>query len=230
MNNQQRQILIVGGVIAAAALILIVVIFAGNQPTGSAIDYAAIPQSRTADGAFVIGNPEAPVTIVEFADWACPHCQDYRPTIDRFISEQVATGRAKFEYRIFPTAGGQLTVFAGQLAECAEEQRAGAFWQAHTQLFDYATSGRYTEEMGRILASALNLDYAALLECSSSASQVQTDTEFGRTRGVQGTPAVMVRYGDSDAQFISFGGTTYNRSTVPIDVLTNIVQLAQAAG
>src|SRR6188474_1184283 len=54
--------------------------------------YADIPFSRTEDGAPVLGNPDAPITIIEFADFACPFCQRYEPTMQEFIQEYVATG------------------------------------------------------------------------------------------------------------------------------------------
>src|SRR5262249_43482071 len=105
-------IIIIGvvAIIAAIALILI----SNNQTGGgniSASDFNSMPQQRLSDGGFVVGNPDAAVTIVEFADYACPHCQEYKPTIDQFINNYVKTGKAKFELRIFPTAGGQTTAF-----------------------------------------------------------------------------------------------------------------------
>jgi protein-disulfide isomerase len=56
--------------------------------------YAHIPFSHTDDGAPVLGNPDAPITIIEFADFACPYCQRYEPTMQVFIDTYVATGRA----------------------------------------------------------------------------------------------------------------------------------------
>src|SRR5215207_4842489 len=57
------------------------------QATEEAIEEAAgfrfsdvlleLHRERLSDGGFIIGDPDAPITIVEFADWACPHCQDY---------------------------------------------------------------------------------------------------------------------------------------------------------
>jgi protein-disulfide isomerase len=56
-----------------------------EAPTGAATSEAAetlseifarLPQTRTADGGFVVGAADAPITIVEFADYACPHCQE----------------------------------------------------------------------------------------------------------------------------------------------------------
>ncbi|MGQ9910017.1 MAG: thioredoxin domain-containing protein [Candidatus Flexifilum sp.] len=82
---------------------------------------ASLPQSRTPDGGFVLGDPDAPITIIEFADWACPHCQDYHTTISALIADQVAAGRAAFEFRILPTAGRDLV----RLVNTAQTYREG---------------------------------------------------------------------------------------------------------
>ena len=230
MNPKQRQLLIVIAVIIVAAIAFIAVVSIANRSSGPAIDYASIPQSRTEDGAFVLGSADAPVTIIEFADWACPHCQSYRGTIESFIRDEVATGRAKLEFRIFPTTGGQLTVYAGQIAECAEAQQPGAFWELQPFLYELAMTGRYTEDLGREIANHLGIDYSQLLTCSSESTRVTTDANFGRTSGVQGTPAIMVRYADGAANFVTYNGTTYSRSEVPLDVLSGVVNLANTSG
>lgn len=225
-NAQQRQLYIILGVVAVVVVAFVVVLALGNQPTSAGVDYASIPQSRTEDGAFVLGFEDAPVTLIEFADWACPHCQDYHDTMNRFITEYVATGRAKFEFRMFPTAGGQLSFFAGQVAECADDQRPGAFWEAHELMYRLATSGRYTEDIGRLVASELNLDFGTLLTCSSDATQVTDDVAFGRAREVSGTPAIRVRYNDGDAQVLVVNGTQYAGANATFDVLTQMVDQA----
>lgn len=111
-------IVIVIAVAAVGALILI-----SGRTTASNIDFSAMQPSRAEDGGFVLGNPDAKVTIIEFADFGCPHCQEYKPTIDDFIKNYVQTGKAKFEFRIFPTAGGAMTEFAGRIADCIDQQR-----------------------------------------------------------------------------------------------------------
>lgn len=191
------------------------------------LDLSAIPQERADDGGFVIGEPDVPITIIEFGDFACPHCQAYQPDIDRFLADFVATGQAKFEYRVFPTAGGDLTVYAGYLLECAEVYQAGAFWQGYQLMIGYAENRQYNQDVGRVLADDLGLSYRDLLECAQGANQVNVDVSFGVENGVTGTPAVMVRYQDGDAQFIEFGGTVYNRGAVPYEILAAVVQDAQ---
>lgn len=220
-----RQGLLVIAVVAVAAVVLAgaVILLSGTGETSATLDYASLPQFRGTDGAFILGDPDAPVTIIEFADFGCPHCQTYHVTTQQFIKDYVVTGQASFEYRNFPTAGGDLTRFTAQLAECADMQRPGAFWQAYDLLYDYAMTGRYNRDVGRLLAQDLNMEYSTLLTCSSEATQWQTDVNFGRSSGISGTPAVMVRYGDGPAQFINVGGRTYDQGSVPANVLAEVV-------
>ncbi|MEP7291818.1 MAG: thioredoxin domain-containing protein [Chloroflexota bacterium] len=188
--------------------------------------FAGLPQLRTEDGGFVVGQPDAPITIIEFADYACPHCQAYRPVIDQVITDYVATGQAKFELRIFPTAGGQLTYFAGLVVECANHQALGSFWQAYELLYGYATSGEYDETLGESLAAEYDINYEKLLRCVEYAQQVETDIAFGQQLGVTGTPAVMVRIGNAAPHFITFEGSVYNSGGVPFAVLAAVIEAA----
>lgn len=223
-----NQTLIIVGIIVAAVVALIILIALSGQSGAVDIDYAALPQSRGEDGAFILGAPDAPVTIIEFADFACPHCQTYHPDITRFISEYVATGQAGFEYRTFPTAGGDLTIYAARVQECANEQRPGTFWAAYKLFYELGGTNQYTEDMGRVLAEREGLSYSDLLTCvtrlSEGQSQVNADITFGRNNNVNGTPAVMARVGDGPAQFITFNGVTYDRGPVPFDVLSGFVR------
>ena len=103
-NPQQNRLIIVG-IIGIAIVAAVVFVIISLMPRSSGIVYDTIPQTRLADGGFVLGNPESRVTIVEFADYYCPHCQDYKPVADRFIQEFVMTGQAQYEFRVLPTAG-----------------------------------------------------------------------------------------------------------------------------
>jgi protein-disulfide isomerase len=221
-----RNVLIIGAIVIILVVIFGIIFITRSGSGSGDVDVASIPQSRAADGGFVLGNPDAPITVIEFADFACPHCQEYHPQITQFLTEYVATGKAKFEYRVFPTAGGMLSQQTGQYLECAEEQQPGAFWKGYNLMFNYAFSGRYTNEVGRLLASDLGLNYSEMLSCASTATQVQTDVAFGSQAGITGTPAVLVRYGDSPAEFVSYNGRTYNSGGVPFTVLAAITNAA----
>lgn len=165
--------------------------------------YDGILMSRTDDGGFVLGNPEASVKLIEFADFLCSHCQDYKPTIDTFIEEYVATDQAQFEYRMFPIVDPNLSTYSASLVECANIQSDGLFWYAHDVMFEIATTTGFSSDPAPQFAETLGLDNDALTECTSTATQHVADTQFGRDLGVTGTPAIAVQYGDSDPVFLA---------------------------
>ncbi len=226
--NRQGLIIIIIVVVVVVFLAIVAIALSGNK--GGDINYASLPQERTADGGFQIGQPNAPITMIEFADFGCPHCQEYHPIIQEYLQNYVATGKAKFEYRMFPTAGGQLSVFTGELLQCGEQQKAGSFWQGYKLMFDYALSGRYTQDVGRLYAQDAGLSYSQLLDCSNNLgndAQVNKDVNFGSQNGVNGTPAVMVRYGDGAATFITYNSVTYNQGGVPYNVMAAVTEAVQ---
>lgn len=180
----------------------------------------AVPQSRTEDGAFVIGNPDAPVTIIEFADFLCPACQRYHEEIGRWISDYVLTGQARFEFRMLPTQ--QLSPFVFAVAECAAEQSASGFWPVHEALFDIANTNGIGDDVGRIIADRFDLDYAGLLECTQEADQFEIDRQYASSLGVGATPSIRVRYGDGEAEVID----AFTAGGVPYDVLAQVVEEA----
>jgi protein-disulfide isomerase len=223
--NQNSSLIIAIIAIAAAVVAVVAIVLINNRPTVSSDSFADVPHSRTADGGFVLGDPNAPVTIIEFADFACPHCQDYHPTVQRFIDEYVKTGQAKFEYRMFISGADPVWgEYTAQLAECAAEQQDGGFWPAHGILFELGSRARFSETTARTLAERMNLNYTDLLTCAGDANQFQTDVQLGSNYQVQSTPTIMVRLGTAQPQFISINGGTYNRGPVPYDVLAGVVE------
>ena len=222
----RRNLLIIGAIILVVVVVAVIAIALSGNQSGD-VDVDSIPQSRGADGSFILGNPNAPITIVEFADFACPHCQEYHPEITRFLQDYVATGKAKFEYRVFPTAGGALTQYTGQLLECGEEQKAGSFWKGYNLMFNYAFSGRYNQDVGRLYANDAGLNYSQLLTCAENATQVNTDIAFGQQAGISGTPAVLVRYNDGPADFVNYNGRTYSSGGPPYSVLAALADAVQ---
>jgi protein-disulfide isomerase len=228
-NN--RPLLIVAVVAIVAVVLIVVWQLLAVAPSSSSpfARFEAIPQERLADGGFVLGNPEAPITVIEFADFACPHCQEYSPAVHDLIDEFVATGKAKLEYRMFisaadPTYGP----YTAKLAECASEQVDGGFFAAHDVLFEIGRArGRFNEQTAKTISDRLGLDYSALLGCAQDADQYEFDQNMGVNLGVQSTPTIMVRYGSGEPQFITIGSQTYNRGPVPYNVLQAVIAAAQ---
>jgi protein-disulfide isomerase len=159
-----------------------------------------IPSFRAADGAFVLGNPEAPTTLVVFSDWACPHCQNLAPVIDAFIASDVVSGAVNLEHRTLITAGGDATRWAARLAECIDNQKPGAFWSAFPVLYGIAMESPdvYNDAfiLGDALSAVLNLDTSLLTGCSRFAEQITTDERYAAEIGANYTPFVAVRNAD----------------------------------
>lgn len=192
-----------------------------------AIDYSAIPQSRTEDGGFVLGEADAPITIVEFADFMCPHCQTYHATIEQIIRAYVVTGQAKFEYRFYPVVDADLSPLTARMAECADILKPGSFWQAHDVLYELAST-RFNSLMPFTYAARVGLDYDALVTCvSEQANQVSVDVELGQAAGIAGTPSVMIRYGDGDLEDVDQSSEEPVRSSIPFETLAAVIEDAQ---
>ncbi len=190
--------------------------------------FAGLPQTRQADGGYVVGEPDAPITIIEFSDFACPHCEDYAPVIDQVITDYVATGQAKLEFRVMPTAGGVKTYIVGRLMDCANDQQPGAYWASYELMYGWAIPGNYTGNVPQLLADELKIDYDKMMTCANDARQVDADMAFADANGISGTPAILVRYGDGDPQPAVLDGVTYDRGGVPFEVLAQVIEAANA--
>jgi protein-disulfide isomerase len=199
-NERQQVVMIVSALAVVALFAVIAFVIYGNQ---TSIDYSGIPMERTADGAFILGNPEAAVTIVAWEDFLCPHCQAYESTLQDFIQEYVATGKARFEFRMLIAIDPTYSALAFQLVECAELERPGSFWKARETMFHIATTSRFNANSGREFASQMGMPYGALLNCTSEADQYTTDMALANQFGenVSGTPSVGWRMNGGEVRF-----------------------------
>lgn len=73
-------------------------------------------------GEHIVGDPDAPVTIVEYASMTCPHCATFHKTVYPVIKEKyIDTGKAKLYFREFPFDPASAAAF--MLAQCSGEER-----------------------------------------------------------------------------------------------------------
>jgi protein-disulfide isomerase len=143
-----------------------------------------------------LGNANAPVTIVEYADFQCPVCKraasDLLPQIEK---EYVETGKVKIEYRYFPFLG-QESWDAAQAAEAAREQ--GKFWEYYAALYNAQgreNSGALDYDTLLKLANNVGLDverFDATLSSNANLSVVQADADAAQALGVSSTPTFFI--------------------------------------
>jgi protein-disulfide isomerase len=142
------------------------------------------------DAARVKGNPEAPVTIVEFADFQCPFCKKSEATLKELLKKY--GGRVKLAYRDFPLSQIHDTAeMAAEASHCALEQ--GKFWEMHDAMF--ADTAKLDKTSLVKSAAEMGMDQSAFDSCLKSGkyvSAVQQDIEAGSQAGVNATPAFFI--------------------------------------
>lgn len=153
----------------------------------------------------VMGDADAPVTLVEFSDYECPFCgRFYSQTLPQIKSEYIDTGKAKLVYRDFPLdqelPDGRImhprANPAAIAAECVQEQSGDeAYFEMHDLLFE---NQRALDDASlRSYASQVGVDLDEWDECYADEdgemlAEVQADKTAGLNAGVSGTPTVFV--------------------------------------
>jgi protein-disulfide isomerase len=154
----------------------------------------------------VIGNPDAPVTMIEYASLTCPHCAEFENnTMPRLKREYIDTGLVRFIYRDFPL--DNFAFAAAVIARCAGPERffsfIEVFFAQQSSWTRVPSSARTPQEQGQAIMS--NLRQLARLGGMSDAQfdQCQANRELQnvvlghRMRGqnemqVQGTPTFFI--------------------------------------
>lgn len=178
-------------VLAVAAVTALVWLTSRGQPS-----VAWTPPPGVALGEQTMGDPNAPVTLTEYADYQCPFCANAENGVVQEIQKTyVADGRVRLVFRDFAFLGDE-SIWAAQAAACAGEQ--GQFWPYHHLLFNQQAGenrGAFARDKLKGFAGQLGLDqatFASCLDTDRTLARVQSETAEGRTRGVRSTPTFYV--------------------------------------
>ena len=140
-------------------------------------------------GKALLGPENAPVKLVEFADYQCPYCRQLEPTLERLRAE--FGDKVAFVYKDYLIPGHQLAPKSAEAADCAAAQ--GKFWDFHDYLFK---DSKNLEMAGlKSGAKALNLDQAKFESCLDSdgkSEEIKQDMAEGSHLGLTGTPTLFL--------------------------------------
>jgi protein-disulfide isomerase len=142
------------------------------------------------EGSPVKGPADAPITIVEFADYQCPFCARSAGLVEEVLKAYPT--QARFVYKHFPLSANHPQALPAALAAAAA-QRQGKFWEMHAILF--ANQRALSPEQIEGYARQLGLDMARFRTDLASAevrAQVEADRRLARRAGVRGTPTAFV--------------------------------------
>tara|TARA_R110000744_G_scaffold36034_3_gene83157 strand:- start:37437 stop:38186 length:750 start_codon:yes stop_codon:yes gene_type:complete len=192
----------------------------GGLSTAALAEHAAQAE-RPGDHA--IGSVDAPMLIVEYASYSCPHCAHFQTDVWPVIrSEFVETGEVRYIFRSMLTSPPQIAAIGMVLAACADEDR---FFSATDLLFaEQSTIFETAQAQGDVgavynrIGAAVGLTPEALAACYAdpamtemvNAAAVQANQD-----GISGTPSFIIG-GKVIAMAMSPDGPIYNWGEAPL--------------
>ncbi|MBN1318771.1 MAG: thioredoxin domain-containing protein [Anaerolineales bacterium] len=169
-----------------------------QEPTPEPVPIEQIPIGD----APMLGDPDAPVLIIEYSDYQCPYCARYSTdTFQQIRENYIETGQVRYVFKDFPLSFHAQAQKAAEAAHCAGD--LGDYWGMHDLL--YANQAEWGNENAipvfQGFAQELGLDSGTFNECLDSgihAAAISANLQEGVSVGVTGTPGFFV-----GGQFIS---------------------------
>lgn len=169
----------------------------------------------------LLGNPNAPVQILEFADFGCPHCAEFATITEPDVRKRIVdAGLASYRYFDFPLGHFPNSVPASNAAACAGDQKK--FWEMHDKLYEGQPD--WSDESNpkgvfETYAKALGLDVSAWSACYDSQKhlpEIEANRQEGVRRAVNSTPTFVI-------------GTKQIPGAIPYDMFKAYVDTAAMA-
>lgn len=148
------------------------------------------------NGSPILGDPNAPITLIEFGDYQCYFCnQFFHTTEDELFKNYVETGKVKVIFKDYTIIGPD-SITAAHAAHCADEQ--GQFWKYHDTLYNNwngENNGWASSENLLRFASDIGLNIDQFSQCmidSKHAPIIANSNQDAKDLGLTGTPAFFV--------------------------------------
>jgi protein-disulfide isomerase len=206
--------IIVGAVVAIVALGIIASYTSSSSETVNLDMGRTHGDVSTAMSSPILGDPSAPITIVEFGDYQCHACYNWFHTHKPAIYENyIATGKANLVFVDLAFLGRDSPT-AAQASYCAEDQ--GMYWEYHDLLYNSQESqidnGWANSERLKAFAFSLGLDMTLFESCLDSdkySKRVQYNVSEAKKHGARATPTFII-VGPNNQQEQFQGGQPYS--------------------
>ena len=201
--------IIMGVVTVIGAAVVAFLLRGGGSAASVPVDLGDIGDQELVDLAqgMVYGDPDAPITIMEFGNYQCGGCMQFatlvKPQVDLAYIE---TGQAKFVFHDFPMPSLPHSFLAARAVRCAGDQ--GRYFDYHDSVFRTQRQwSRPDSPVGHFndLAADLDLDTGAFRDCLNSdrhADVVTANATLGQMLGVNSTPAIFIHHGTGRAMHL----------------------------
>lgn len=202
-----------------------------NQPSAVAAPAAQPPAAQQANKKptitnddYIRGNKNAKVTLVEYADFECPFCKRFHPTMLQAIKEY--GDKINWVYRHFPLSFHANAQKEAEAAECAGKIGGNdAFWKYTDAIYDKTTSNGTGIALDQLapIATEIGLNSTKFQTCVDSgefAQKVKDEETTGASEGVTGTPGTIIIDAKGNTQLIP-GALPYEQVKPLIDAALN---------
>lgn len=202
-------------------MIAIAIFFTNRHSSESAPLAATTQQATTANGDprpiseadYILGNPNAPILMVEYSDYDCPFCKEFHATMHQIMDEYGVTGKVAWVYRQFPLV--QLHPNSPKISEAAlcvgKLGGNSAFWQFTDAIYESRNVDEYTNVTKLPLfaeeAGIPRSEYIACVDGKQMEADVTASIQDGLNAGALGTPYTVLMVGDQEA--VVNGARTY---------------------
>lgn len=143
-----------------------------------------------------IGRADAPITVVEYASFACPHCADWHRFVYPLLkSRWIDTGKVRLVFRNLPTPPAEASFPAAGIARCAEPAR---FFDVATTLFDGQDRALASGQVGPWFDAAIarsgrtEAQMDSCLDNPATLAAINADVTAANAMGVDSTPTLFV--------------------------------------
>lgn len=180
-----------------------------NQPAAPAAQAPQVTKGvASIDDDPILGDKNAPVTIIEFSDYECPFCKrHFDSTHPELIKKYIDTGKVKLVFRDFPLSFHEPMASKEAIAAtCARDQGGDKkYFEFHDEIFKRTTSNGNGLDDAKIqtIASDLKLNINTFKSCLSDtakADEVKKDIADGTAAGASGTPTFLIGKSTSDGK------------------------------
>ncbi|MBI1742343.1 thioredoxin domain-containing protein [Candidatus Acetothermia bacterium] len=187
-------ILIIGGavVLGLGAIGVSWWLSQGSQPADAEVSFVPSGQQFTPD----MGSKDAPVTVVEYADFQCPVCGTFAHVFEPQLTKlYVAQGKVRFQFHNYAFLGPE-SLWAATASMCAADQ--GYFWDYHNKLYNSQRGenrGAFSRDNLKKFARELKLDGSKFDQCLDSHKydkEISDQNHAAEQRSVKATPTLFI--------------------------------------
>lgn len=223
-DSRRRRITLLGAALGLAAIVVVALVLVSGSDDSSSdatpnevvAGLEGIPQKG-----FALGDPDAPVTIVEFADPQCPFCAQFSTDVlPDLIDDYVSTGDVRLELRLLTFIGEDSQRLAGAAYAAGDEDGLWEFIELAFARQGVEGSGYADDEFIESVATDAGLDADAVLAGASgddASGEIAEAADEAQQNGVSSTPSFLIGPTGGELKPLEVDSLSIDSFSAPID-------------